>query len=184
MHCVTEIARESSKLVPLSYRTRDILNRTMLLHLSSGLIYPNLIYCITVWGSSNDNIIKPLKVIQNEVVRAICGADHLSSSAPLCNSLELFNIRSIFKYMACNYLRKWLMTSEDEFSLQRNSHNTRQAQKRMLSVPSTCSSQTMQSIIFSGPRNYNSLLTTIEEIRTFTSFKYRLKKHMQSDTTR
>ena len=149
---VTGIARKTSKFVPLIYRTRDILNRTMLLHLYSGLIYPNLIYCITVWGSSNDNIIKPLQVIQNKVIRAIYGADRLSSSAPLYKSLRLFNIRSIYKYMACNYVRKSLMISEDEFSLQRNSHNTRQAQNRMLSVPFTRSSQTMQSALFSGPR--------------------------------
>ena len=112
---VTEIARKTSKFVPLIYRTRDILNRTMLLHLYSGLIYPNLIYCITVWGSSNDNIIKPLQVIQNKLIRALCGGDRLSSSAPLYNSLKLFTIRSICGYLACNCACKLLMISEDEF---------------------------------------------------------------------
>ena len=178
---VTDIARKVSKFVPLIYRTRDVLNRSMLLHLYSGLIYPNLIYCISVWGSSNDNVIKPLQVIQNKIIRAICGADRLSSSTPLYSSLKLFNIRSIYKYMACNYVHKSLMKSEGEFSLQRHPHNTRQAQNMMLSVPFTRYSQTMQSILFSGPRIYNSLPITIKESRTFPTFKYRLKNQLWSN---
>jgi len=168
---VTDIARKSSKFVPLIYRTRDILKRTLLSHLYSGLIYPNLTYCIPVWGSSNDYIIKPQQVIQNKVVRAICGADRLSISMPLYNSLKIFNIRSIYKHRACNNDCKSLMISEDEFSLQRSSHKTRQAQNRMLAASWSVVSSPMQSILLSGPRSYNSLPTAIKETRTFTAFK-------------
>jgi len=156
----------------------------LLLHLCSGFIYPNLTYCITIWGSSNDNIIKPLQVIQNKVIRAICGADRLSSSAPLYKSSKLFNIRIIYKFMARKNVRKSLMISRDEFSLQRNSHKTRQVQNRMLSVPFARSSHTLQSISFSCPRTYNSLPTTIKESIIFPTFKYRSKKHLQSDNAR
>ena len=53
--------------------------------------------------------------------------------------------------MTCIFARSPLMISEDEFSLQRNSHNIRQAHNRMPSVSFTRSSQTMQSLLFSGP---------------------------------
>ena len=55
------------------------------MQLQFGLIYPNLIYCITVWCASKKNVINPLQISQNELVRAIWGADQMDSARPLFN---------------------------------------------------------------------------------------------------
>ena len=123
-------------------------------------------------------LIKILQTVQNKIVTAICGADRLSSSDPLYSQLKLFNVRRVYQYMICNYVYKSLANSELNFSYQINNYNTRQAQNRLLNVPFSRSSHTMKSLLLSGPRNYNALPLTVEESRTFATFKNRLRNHM------
>ena len=175
---VSEIARKISKFVPIIYRIRSFLNRKLLLQIYSGLIYPNLIYCITAWGSTNESVIKILQVAQNKIVRAICGADRFCRSDPLFSQLKMFNIRKVYQYMVCNYVHKSLAKSESQFSYQINNYNTRQAQNRLLTIPFTRSSHTMKSLSLSGPRNYNALPLTVKESKTFATFKKRLRDYM------
>ena len=60
------VTKKISKFIPFIYRTRKYLNRELLMQLHFGLIYPNLIYCITVWGASNENVFNPLRISQNK----------------------------------------------------------------------------------------------------------------------
>ena len=69
-----------------------------------GLINPNLIYCITDWGASNKNVINPLQISQNKLVRANCGADRMDSGRSLFISLKIFNAKDVYNYMVCNYI--------------------------------------------------------------------------------
>ena len=154
------------------------MNRKLLLQIYSGLIYPNLIYCITAWGSTNESVIKILQAARNNIVRAICGADRLCRSDPLFSQLKMLNIRKVYQYIACNYVYKSLAKSESHFSYQINNYNTRQAQNRLLTIPFTRSSHTMKSLSLSGPRNYNALPLTVKESKTFATFKKRLRDHM------
>ena len=68
---VLNVAKKISKFIPLIYRMRKYLNKALLMKLYFSLIYPNLIYCITVWGASNKRVTNPLKISQNKLVRAI-----------------------------------------------------------------------------------------------------------------
>ena len=72
---VPNVTEKVSNFIPLIFCIRKYLNKPLFLQFYFGLIYPNLIYCITVWGASNKNVINPLQISQIRLVRAICGAD-------------------------------------------------------------------------------------------------------------
>ena len=88
------------------------------------LIYPKLIYCITVWGSSNENVIYQLQISQNKLVRALCGADRNDSARPFFNSLKLFNVNDVLNSMVYNYIYKNISRNENIFVRNESQHNT------------------------------------------------------------
>ena len=178
---VLNVTKKISKFIPLIYRIRKYLNKPLLMQLYFGLIYPNLIYCITVWGASNKNVINPLQISQNKLVRAICGADRMDSARPLFNSLRIFNVKEVYNYMVCNYIYKSISRNENIFVRNESQHNTRQAVHEALHVPYTHSTQTMQSITYSGTRAYNTVPVNIRRCESFVTFKYRLKAHILSN---
>ena len=72
---VLNVIKKISKLIPFIYRIRKYLNRALLMQLCFGLLYHNLIYYITVWGTSNKNVINTLQNSQKKLDRPVCGAD-------------------------------------------------------------------------------------------------------------
>ena len=78
----------------------------LVLQLYFGPIYPKLIYCITVWGASNKNVTSPLQILQYKLVRAICGR-------PLINSLKIFSVTKVYKYLVYIYIFKSISRSEN-----------------------------------------------------------------------
>ena len=120
-----------------------------------------MIYCITVWGTSNKIVINSLQISQNKLLGAICGADQMDSARPLVNSLKIFNVKEVYNYMVCYYIYKSISRNENIFVHNEIQHNTRQALNEVFHVPYIQSSQTMQSITYSGTREYKIVTVNI-----------------------
>ena len=60
-HHVEYIARKISKYVPILYTLKKTLNRNISLQFYHGLVIPNTNCCVSVWGSSSGNVLKPLQ---------------------------------------------------------------------------------------------------------------------------
>ena len=60
------------------------------MQLCFGLLYHNLIYYITVWGTSNKNVINTLQNSQKKLDRPVCGADWMDSARSLFSSFKFF----------------------------------------------------------------------------------------------
>ena len=131
---VLNVTKKISIFIPLIYRIRKYLIRALVKHFYFGLIYTNLIYCITVLGASNKNVINPVQISQNKLVRAICGAHRMDSAGALFNSLKIFNVKDVNNYMVCNYIRKSISRNENIFVRYGSQQNTRQALNQFLHV--------------------------------------------------
>ena len=83
--------------------------------------------------------------------------------------------------MVCNYIYKSISRNENIFVRNESQHNTRQALNEVLHVPYTYSTQTMQSITYSGTRVYNTVPVKIRGCENFVTFKYRVKAHILSN---
>ena len=104
----------------------------------------------------------------------------MDSARPLFNSLKIFNVNEVYNYMVCNYIDKSFSRNENIFVHNKSQHTTRQAVNEVLRVPYTHSTQTMQSITYSGTRAYSTAPVSIIRFESFITFKYRLKAHILS----
>jgi len=73
------------------------MNQKTLMMIYHSLIYPYLIYAVPIWGNAADNFIDSIYKLQKRVVRYITFKDSRTHSAPLFNSLNILNIRDIYK---------------------------------------------------------------------------------------
>ena len=69
-HIMT-ITSKLSKLSGLLYKLRPFVNKQILMQVYYTLIYPNLLYGITCWGSCSKTASQPIQIIQNRILRCI-----------------------------------------------------------------------------------------------------------------
>ena len=110
---------------------------------------------------------------------------HHSNFVALRQNLEFLawrlTVKEVNNYMVCNYIQKSISRTENIFVRNESQHNTRQTLNEVLHVLYTHSTQTMQTITYSGTRAYNSVLVNIRRCESFVTFKYRLKSHILSN---
>ena len=73
--------------IGIIYKTRNFFNTTTLTNLYYTFIYPYLIYCIEIWGNTNDIHLDPFK-IKLKSIRAITFSHYRESTAPLFQNLN------------------------------------------------------------------------------------------------
>ena len=112
---VLKVTKEISELFPFIYWIRKYLSGALVFQLYFGLINLNLIYCITVWGASCKKVNNLLQILQNNLVKAICGADRMDSASPSFNSLKIFNVKHVYNFMVCSYIYKSISRNENIF---------------------------------------------------------------------
>ena len=171
-----------SKFVFIFYNIRSFLDSKTLLLIYYTLVYPNVIYNITVWGGAAATRLNPLNVCLNKVIRTIKFANRRASATPLYVSLELLNLRYIYKYAVGNYTFKSIKNSihPSTMSFRSFTYNTRASELQLLEVPLALSSHSEQSLSIAGPVIYNRIPLEIRRCDSYDSFKYNFKKHLKS----
>ena len=163
------------------YRIRSILSIKTLLDLYHAMVYPNLTYCISIWGATGKTNIKCLEIAQKRIVRAIMGVSKSTPSSPLFNYLGILNIRQIYSYMCGIYVHKSLKNPEyNVFELQNSGgYRTRAIEQGLLGVPRTNLERSRQSIRYAGPVIYNGIPLSIRSNDSSDTFKRLYKIHLR-----
>ena len=58
-----------------------------------SFVFPYLIYCVEIWGSSLKSYLDPLVKIQKKCIRTISFSEYLAPSEPLFQSIKYFKLR-------------------------------------------------------------------------------------------
>ena len=115
----------------------DYQERKIVLILYYTLIYPNLIYKITVWVRASASRLSRLNVCLKKIVKTICHTNRRASASPLIISLRLLSLRHIYKYSVGNCVYK-LLRHDNLFSTitYRNvNYNNIESDQRYMEVP-------------------------------------------------
>ena len=91
---ITYVKSKICKIIGLFYKMRQYLGRTALVNLYYSLVFPYLIYCNEIWGNASSVHLDPIIKIKR-CVRIITYADYLSSSEPICQTLNILNVREL-----------------------------------------------------------------------------------------
>ena len=174
-----------SRNAGIIYKLKQFFPIKILLMLYSTLILPYLNYGIIVWGNSaRSNIDKILKT-QKRILRCIYGCNPRTHADPLfkkskilkIDDLYLLNLGSLMHKMNNGELPDVL---ESLFKKNKEIHKYPTRQSDMYHIPKTRLRIMQNTLIFNGPKFWNSLQNELQQTSGFYTFKRKLKYELLS----
>ena len=141
------IVTKLSKYIYVFYIVRQFIRVIEIVQIYYTLIYPHLIYCITVWDGSYESILKSVMVLQG-ILCAICSTGFRASADPICQRLKALKLEEIYRYMVGAYVFKTLnsdMSYVFEYRDQ-TEYVTRESVLHLLKGPRVTSVQSTHSL--------------------------------------
>ena len=182
---ILNVSRKISKSIGIIYKASFCLPSTALVTIYYSLIYPYLMYCVSVWGSTYKSNLKSIFLLQKKLVRIISKAPFDAHTGPLFKDLQILKFHNIYKYhtgklmflftknLLPNYFKSmFILTSRV------HSYNTRSS-KLFYTFP--CRTNLRQfSIRFQGPKFFDSLSNNIKDSESISLFSKKLKEFLLS----
>ena len=177
------VANKISKTIGIIAKVRHLLPTSTTRTLYLCLVEPYISYCNIVWAQSKPTIqLDKILRVQKKYCRLIAFADYRAHSEPLFKQLSILSVYKMHIYQLSLFMYKQinkLLPPAGSFSFQTNSvvhsHFTRQSEHLHLARCRTRRRQT--TILFQGPRLWNSLPSRIKKSPSVNVFK-RLTKVM------
>ena len=176
---IQNISRKIDRLNGILYLTRHMLTENALKQMYYALVYPNIIYCQTVWGSSGTVVSKQIVTSQKRVIRTITGARRYEHTNSIFSDLRILKFEDVNIYCCALYVYKSLNNIIDNryFAFRTNEfHSLRNTD--LLRLPTVRSTQSQRFINYHGVKIWNSLPSDIRNKTSIHSFKVSLKKHL------
>ena len=88
--------KKISKGIGILYKAKRLLTQETLITLYNSFIYPYIVYCIEVWGSTCKNNLLSLLKLQKCAIRLITSSPRGTESAPLFESLNILSVFQVY----------------------------------------------------------------------------------------
>lgn len=182
---INVISKKIAKSIGLIYRASFYLHKNSLLSLYYVLIYPYLTYCNLIWASTYITNLQQVYLLQKRVVRLITKSDYRAPSRPLLMKMKILDIFSIYSLQASSFMylyhnNKLPLSFCDVFQTGRqiHSYSTRNSESYRYHFCRTNFKKF--SILYQGPRIWNSLPLHIKTASSFQSFKQLMKLFLRN----
>ena len=150
-----------------------------------SLIYPYLVYCISVWGSTYSSNLNRIFILQKKCIRIISKSSYDAHTEPLFKALRILKFADIYKFQVGKMMflfRKGLLPSAfcNMFPLRNtfHSYNTRTCEH--FHVASYRTNIRSFAIRFQGPKLFNSFDSSLKNANSISSFKTQLRTFLSS----
>jgi hypothetical protein len=180
-HHINHIKTKISKGIGIICKARKLLETHTLLTLYYSMVYPYLLYCIEVWGSSGQTRMSSLFKLQKKALRIITSANFYAASDPLFNNLQILKLSQIYLNSVAIIMFKYVKGMlpsifDDLFNRNRdiNLRVTRNSYK--LAVPRCRTELHKKSMRFQGPTVWNKCEDLVNHQCSVYTFKKRLKQ--------
>lgn len=164
---VARLTSNIRKLIRKFYIIREILNEHLLICVYRALVESLLRYAIIVWGSLYENALKPLRTVQNYILRIIFRKDKMSPTYQLYSD-KIPSTRCLFVLSVCSYMYQNPTIVGEHVS---HSYSTRSNVVRNLQIPNSTTNLNLRSIEYLGVKIYNILPV---ELRVMTVNKKKI----------
>ena len=170
---VNHVLSKISKHAGILYKIKYNLTNSARIKYYNSFVLPYLNFNILHWGSTNENHLYPLKIIQKRIVRTIANAEFHAHTTPLFVRLKLLKLEDLYKFQAIVDTHVKIKSGLYGVAHGRDTRNSKLALPKFHRL-----SRTQQSVSFNGPTFWNDLPLNIREIQFLPKFKKRLKHYM------
>ena len=72
------------------------------------MVYPYLIYGITLWGNATKIDVTKLITIQKKIIRMVSAAKYSAHTEPLFKTLKILKLEDVYHHQILNYVYKYV----------------------------------------------------------------------------
>ena len=178
---ILNVSRKISKSIGIIYKSSFCLSAMSLRTLYFSLVYPYLIYCITVWGSTYQTNLKRLITLQKKVIKIISNVPFDAHTDNLFRDHQILKFNDIYLFQTAKFMflyTKGLLpnTFNNMFTLTNQIHSYNTRNSNCFYVFPCRTNIRRFSIRFRGPQFYNSLNQEIQNCESVGLFSKLLKK--------
>ena len=180
---VDYVAAKISKLCGIVYTIRKKLNLSTLKIIYNSLMYPLIIYCVSVWGGALATHLRPVVLAQKRAVRAITNSPRYERTLPLLNANHLLRFHLVYEYFILLVVYKYLSVSYVSDAFRRVDHG--QGTRGVgcsLALPPFTSRGGQRSILYQAPTLWNRLPHVLKNdllnVTNILSVKQKLKTYL------
>ena len=178
---ILNVSRKISKSIGIIYKSSFCLSAVSLRTLYFSLVYPYLIYCITVWGSTYQTNLKRLITLQKKVIKIISNVPFDAHTDNLFRDHQILKFNDIYLFQTAKFMflyTKGLLpnTFNNMFTLTNQIHSYNTRNSNCFYVFPCRTNIRRFSIRFRGPQFYNSLNQEIQNCESVGLFSKLLKK--------
>jgi hypothetical protein len=173
-----------TKSIGILCKTRKYLNTSCLLKLYYAFIYPNLTYCIEIWGCAYKTNLESLFKQQKKAIRIIALKPYQEPSLPLFRLFKILNVSELYENRIVLFMFKFvkgncpsLFNSMFKFN-EHHQYNTRQ--NIDFNLPKISSNLAKGSIGYMGAKLWNKYIHVLDNKCSLHTFKRRLKMCIMS----
>ena len=182
---ILSVSRKISKSIGIIYKSSFCLPKTSLRSLYYSLVYPYLIYCVSVWGSTYQSNLNRIIVLQKKIIRIISKVSFDAHTGVLFKEQEILKFSDIYLYQIGKFMylfKRSLLPNyfRDMFTLASQIHSYKTRNSNLFYIPYCRTNLRKFSIRFQGPSFFNSLSREIQNSETISLFGKRLKKFLLS----
>ena len=110
MELIKCISRKIAEGISIIIKARKSFESETLLNLYNALILPHISHGIQVWGTAASIYLHRIYVLQEKIVRIVCGVHPRTHTEPLYKSLNILNIDQIRDYSIALLCTNWQST--------------------------------------------------------------------------
>ena len=175
---IAHVKNKVSKGIGIMYRARSYFTKISLRKLYFSYIFPYSLYCIEIWGISPQSHLRPLLLLQKEIVRIMIFSTYYTHTDPVFKDLNILIIDKLFvhrigiaMYKINNGLFPFVLNELYEKSNVIHDHNTRTNDMFRVSL----GTQTFSTV---SARIWNALIVKFNVNVPLTRFKVSLKQYL------
>ena len=147
------------------------------------MILPHISYCNIIWGNCPNIYINKILLLQKRALHAITNSHSRTPSKPLFEKLKILSIYDInklqtalFMYNYFNGLLPPLFTNLFSKNMDYHQYNTRDSAK--IRLPFLRYETSRRSLLYAGPKHWNSLNHELKICPSLANFKYKYKNQL------
>ena len=145
-------------------KVKHVLPRKQMIALYYTLVYPHLVYGITLWGGTYDVHLNKIVVTHKKIVRILVGAIYNAHTIPIFKKFNMLKIHDIYKLQVAKYVLAFLhnklpsaLNNIFVISNTIHDHNTRHCTALNLNPFKSLTYFTRNNILKTGPEIWNKL---------------------------
>ena len=177
---IANAARKISKSIGVIYKASFYLPTSSLPTLYYSLVYPYLVYCASVWGSTYSSNLKRILLLQKKVVGIISGSAFDAHTEPIFKQLKILKLFDIFRFQVGKIMflfkkGRLLIAFNNLFMIRSQLHSYNTRNSRSFCTFSCRTNIKQFAIRIQGPLLFNSLNSEIFNAANISLFKSKLK---------